>query len=230
MDVFFIIVLFFVTPFFYLLYIFIKEVSLKKSLFMKKSQLGLSLIESAMVLALAAAVTSGVLYYYYSSKENNAILETTKGIQSIIAATQSLYGSRGHTAGNIDAYAISAVSGIEVGKPKIATGVTGGNGDVYYLPGKIAEAQYFPMSNSNSSRTLLTIHTASKSACMALSVLRLGTMVDGNPRVVVGANDQMGQDAFNAATEVASPSEASSVCQNTNDTKRAHIMYSLKIQ
>ncbi|HFS4718176.1 hypothetical protein [Escherichia coli] len=98
-----------------------------------KKESGLSLIEAAIVLSLATAVVSGVLYFYNSTKENNAPPETTKGLQSLIGATQALYGSRGQTAGTtLSAQAVSAISGIEIGSPKIAKGEQ----NVFYIPGR----------------------------------------------------------------------------------------------
>ncbi|HEI3268020.1 TPA: type II secretion system protein [Escherichia coli] len=191
-----------------------------------KKESGLSLIEAAIVLALSAAVVSGVLYYYFSSKENNAVLETTKGVQSIIAATQSLYGSRGHTAGsNISAGAVSAVSGIEIGSPKIIRGQK----SVFYLPGHIAEASFFVYSKTKN--TVLTVHTASKSACMSLAMLNFGTMVEGGVKVnVTNKAEVTGNGQYQGGTTITNPAIASSVCKEATDNKVARIMYQLKIQ
>ena len=188
---------------------------------------GLSLIESAMVLTLAAAVTAGVLYFYNSTKENNALLETTKALQSIISTTQSLYGSRGQTAGaTLSAQAVSSVSGIETGKPKIAKGET----TVFYMPGGIAEATFF-LNGKNNNKTVFTVHTASKDACMGLAVLNLGTMATGKPRVAItSASQQTYDQAYNSAEEISTPADAASVCNNINASNIARIMYELKVQ
>ncbi|PJI56130.1 hypothetical protein [Escherichia coli] len=189
---------------------------------------GLSLIESAMVLTLAAAVTAGVLYFYNSTKENNALLETTKGLQSIISATQSLYGSRGQTAGaTLSAQAVSAVSGIEIGTPKIAKGEK----TVFYMPGGIAEATFF-LNSTNNNKTVFTVHTASKDACMGLAVLNLGTMATGKPRVkILPASQQAAySQVYNTAKEISTPADAASECNNINASNIARIMYELKVQ
>ncbi len=193
----------------------------------KTMEKGLSLIESAMVLTLAAAVTAGVLYFYNSTKENNALLETTKGLQSIISATQSLYGSRGQTAGaTLSAQAVSAVSGIEIGTPKI----TKGEITVFYMPGGIAEATFF-LNGKNNDKTVFTVHTASKDACMGLAVLNLGTMATGKPRVkILPASQQAYSQAYNTAKEISTPAEAASECNNINASNIARIMYELKVQ
>ncbi|WP_122998084.1 type II secretion system protein, partial [Escherichia coli] len=51
----------------------------------KKHEKGLSLIESAMVLAISASVVSGVLYYYNLVQENRKLEEGIKNIQTIAA-------------------------------------------------------------------------------------------------------------------------------------------------
>ncbi len=188
-----------------------------------KKESGLSLIEAAIVLSLAAAVVSGVLYFYNSAKENNALLETTKGLQSIIGATQALYGSRGQTAGTtLSAQAVSAVSGIEIGKPKIANSEP----DVFYIPGGMAEATFF----LNSNKTVFTVHTASKDICMALAGINLGTMTTGKPKVTLSYGKQITNAEYSTASYVNTPNEAASICGETTNTKLAHIMYELKVQ
>lgn len=54
---------------------------------------GLSLIESAIVLALSAASVSGVLYYYNNMQENRKLEEGVKQIQIISAAINKLYSN-----------------------------------------------------------------------------------------------------------------------------------------
>lgn len=188
---------------------------------------GLSLIESTMVLTLAAAVVAGVLYFYNSTKENNALMETTKGLQSIISATQALYGSRGQTAGStLSAQAVSAVSGIDIGKPKIAQGEI----TVFYMPGGVAEATFF-LNSKNNNKTVFAVHTASKDVCMGLSVLNLGTMTTGKPRVTISpVSNQTYAEAYNKAQTISTPTEAAAECNKITPTDIARIMYELKVQ
>ena len=55
------------------------------------SQKGLSLIESAMVLAISAVIVSGVLYYYNHAQENRKLEEGIKQIQTIATSVNKLY-------------------------------------------------------------------------------------------------------------------------------------------
>ncbi|EBY3151881.1 hypothetical protein KZ126_005184 [Salmonella enterica] len=58
---------------------------------MYKTQRGLSLIEAAMVLALAAIVISGTMYYYQMAKENENRNEVMTTVMNIIATVNKLY-------------------------------------------------------------------------------------------------------------------------------------------
>ncbi|HCN1383271.1 TPA: pilus assembly protein [Escherichia coli] len=55
----------------------------------KKAEKGLSLIESAMVLALAATVTAGVMFYYQSASDSN---KTQSAISEVMSATSAING------------------------------------------------------------------------------------------------------------------------------------------
>lgn len=57
----------------------------------KKDELGLSLIESSMVLALAAIVVSGVMFYYQSASDSNKTQNTISEIMSAVSAVNGLY-------------------------------------------------------------------------------------------------------------------------------------------
>lgn len=61
------------------------------SKFKKKDELGLSLIESSMVLALAAIVVSGVMFYYQSASDSNKTQNTISEIMSAVSAVNGLY-------------------------------------------------------------------------------------------------------------------------------------------
>ncbi|MBN6416932.1 pilus assembly protein [Escherichia coli] len=61
------------------------------SKFKKKDELGLSLIESSMVLALSAIVVSGVMFYYQSASDSNKTQNTTSEIMSAVSAVNGLY-------------------------------------------------------------------------------------------------------------------------------------------
>ncbi|HCM1965109.1 TPA: prepilin-type N-terminal cleavage/methylation domain-containing protein [Salmonella enterica subsp. salamae serovar 56:l,v:z39] len=62
---------------------------------MYKVQRGLTLIEAAMVLALAAIVISGAMYYYQSAKENENRNEVMTTVMNIIATVNKIYTDYG---------------------------------------------------------------------------------------------------------------------------------------
>lgn len=62
-----------------------------------KKQLGLSLIEAAMVLALAAVVVSGVLYYYNAAKDNRDRNDNMDTVMNIVSIVNKLYPGYGNS-------------------------------------------------------------------------------------------------------------------------------------
>ncbi|MCF7447200.1 type II secretion system protein [Escherichia coli] len=58
-----------------------------------RKESGLSLIESAVVLSLAAAVTAGVLYYYNSANQSKLVDDTVAQIQSIVSQLNAMFTS-----------------------------------------------------------------------------------------------------------------------------------------
>lgn len=61
------------------------------------TQRGLSLIESAMVLALAAIVVSGVLFYFESTRDNEGINEAANTIGNVVATVNKYYQANGRS-------------------------------------------------------------------------------------------------------------------------------------
>lgn len=60
----------------------------------KKKQKGLSLIEAAMVLALAAVVVSGVLYYWNSARASQTAQNISSAFMHITQQMQALYAGK----------------------------------------------------------------------------------------------------------------------------------------
>ncbi|EFI5570600.1 hypothetical protein GWZ95_24585 [Escherichia coli] len=58
-----------------------------------RKESGLSLIESAIVLSLAAAVTAGVLYYYNSANQSKLVNDTVAQIQSVVSRLNAMFTS-----------------------------------------------------------------------------------------------------------------------------------------
>ncbi|HCN3015981.1 TPA: hypothetical protein N6R84_004054 [Escherichia coli] len=94
---------------------------------------GLSLIESALVLAISTTITSGILYYYNHAKENRELEEGIKQIQTIAATINKLYSNSvtppvDGNANDATIDAIASVSGLKTvkeGNQKVFVSATG---------------------------------------------------------------------------------------------------------
>lgn len=178
----------------------------------KKYEKGLSLIESAMVLALAATVTAGVMFYYQSASDSNKTQNAISEVMSATSAINGLYiGQTSYT--GLDASILLNTSAIpdnykDTNNQKI-TNPFGGNLNV-------------GPSTGTSYGYYLTLDGLDKSACVSLSTLNLGTSAKGYginiSSGVAGWNTfsdsiRGGNSAKNAAI---TPAEASTACTNEN--------------
>ncbi|WP_195466894.1 type 4 pilus major pilin [Escherichia coli] len=180
----------------------------------KKEEKGLSLIESAMVLALAATVTAGVMFYYQSASDSN---KTQSAISEVMSATSAINGlfigqsNYGQLTSNVlinsSAIPDNYKNGTEIMNP------FGGNLKVG-VPGN----------NRNNFGYYLQLTKLPKSACISLATLNLGTSAAGYG---INITDPTNATINNAtlSTSVAknsaiSPSEAadtSTGCKNNNN-------------
>ncbi|EIR2568439.1 branched-chain alpha-keto acid dehydrogenase subunit E2 [Escherichia coli] len=175
-------------------------------------QKGLSLIESAMVLAISAAVVSGVLYYYNHAKENRELEEGIKQIQTIAATINKLYSnsvtppaSNNKYADDATIEAIASVSGLKT--------VTEGGQKVFVsATGKHTQLRW--VTNSQGRRVaILSTHARSVSSCMSYATLNLGTLMASKTRVSQnGENIDYSNDLIKPY--YLTPSEASAQCES----------------
>lgn len=134
----------------------------------KKEEKGLSLIESAMVLALAATVTAGVMFYYQSASDSNKTQSAISEVMSATSAINGLYiGQSGYSGLNVSVLKNSSAipdnykSGDEIMNPfggKLTVAAAGTNGGYGYY---------------------LKLDKLPKSACISLATLNLGTSAAG---------------------------------------------------
>ena len=180
-----------------------------------RRELGLSLIESAMVLAISAVVISGVLYYYNLVQENRKLEEGVKQIQTIAATINKLYSNSAAEMSGVNYIvdAVSAVSGIptvyleEIGGPVFTT-PTGTYTQFWYNP--------------DNSYTLET-RAQTVSACMSYATLNFGS--------IMAKKTQVDNNNDNYTTPYyLSPEEASKQCELAiaNGTKIAKIRHILR--
>lgn len=189
----------------------------------KKVEKGLSLIESAMVLALAATVTAGVMFYYQAASDSNKTQAAISEVMSATSAINGLYiGQSGYTGLNESVLKNSSAipenykSGSNImnpfgGKLEVAAATAQNLGYGYHL----------------------TLTELPKSACISLATLNLGTSAYGygigiaSPQSHTDFNN--GSSGSASGTSVAkknalSPSDASGVCKDGNNNKVTYFM------
>ncbi len=147
---------------------------------MSKKECGLSIIESAIVLALSGSIIGGSLYYYRNTKENMELNDSIQQIQSIAATLNKLYA--GQTDSNIDnpsaiIWAVSTVSGIPIdtssGYPRFKTSA-GVYIDLFW--GKQKESREY----------MLSVQTKNIDSCSVYASLNMGTLMKKKTKVFTG--------------------------------------------
>lgn len=179
------------------------------------SQKGLSLIESAMVLAISAVIVSGVLYYYNHAQENRKLEEGIKQIQTIAASVNKLYTNSvtpptGGVNGVVEA--ISVISGIPttmVGGTKMLTTPSG---------------QWVEFWAGQNNTYVLEMQVQSVSSCISYATLNMGTIMAGKTQVLVGKTNHVNNNGnSNSSTNFSlSPSVASDACEKAEKNKNGN--------
>ncbi|HCB9839973.1 TPA: type II secretion system protein [Escherichia coli] len=173
----------------------------------KNKEKGLSLIESAMVLALAAVVTSGVLFYYNYAKEKNEIKEGTAQLQVIIAAINKLYsnGTSSFPTGSDLSSVVKAVSAVT----GISTVTYTNNGDdtgQLALKSPVGNGVKFYGVTNGVRQYRIAVQPKNVSSCIAYATLNLGTAMYKKP--IVSADGISGNAKL--ATDI---SKATALCK-----------------
>lgn len=177
------------------------------------SQKGLSLIESAMVLAISAVIVSGVLYYYNHAQENRKLEEGIKQIQTIAASVNKLYtnSTTSPKAAGDDSKvteAISAISGIPTKVTNFGTMFTTPSGQW---------VQYWSEDNN---KYVLETQVQSVSSCISYATLNMGTIMAAKTQVFTGSNSHVNNGNSNSSTNFSlSPSVASDACEKAGKAK-----------
>ncbi|HDT3926241.1 pilus assembly protein [Escherichia coli] len=169
----------------------------------KKEEKGLSLIESAMVLALAATVTAGVMFYYQSASDSNKTQAAISEVMSATSAINGLYigqsdynGLRTNVLKNSSAIPDNYKKGEKIMNP------FGGDLEVAVPNGTSAGYGYS-----------LKLTQLPKSACISLATLNLGTSAAGYGVNNADSVTTLGDSITNGVKKGAiTPSEAASNC------------------
>lgn len=191
----------------------------------KKAEKGLSLIESAMVLALAATVTAGVMFYYQSASDSNKTQSAISEVMSATSAINGLYiGQSGYT--GLSASVLTNSSAIPDNYK------TGTGNDAKILNPFGGELKVGASSNDNNAfGYYLHLTGLPKSACISLATLNLGTSAKGYG-VMVTPNAEFKQftnstpNSTSAKSGAIKPSEAATLC-TANDSSNT-VTYFMK--
>ncbi|HAI2090648.1 prepilin-type N-terminal cleavage/methylation domain-containing protein [Escherichia coli] len=187
------------------------------------SQKGLSLIESAMVLAISAVIVSGVLYYYNHAQENRKLEEGIKQIQTIAASVNKLYTNSVTPPGGDDNNTVEAISAI--------TGIsTIMVNDLKMFSTPSGQWVQFWVNNSGNKYTLET-QVQSVSSCISYATLNMGTIMAGKTEVRVGDKPYGNSNSGNSTNFSLSPSDASNACESAGKNKNGNnikVRYTLR--
>lgn len=177
----------------------------------RKEEKGLSLIESAMVLALAATVTAGVMFYYQSASDSNKTQSAISEVMSATSAINGLYIGQSNYDG-LDVNVLKNSSAIP-DNYKNDSGISNPFGGALMVGAA--------GTNNNSFGYYIKLDKLPKSACVSLATLNLGTSAAGYG---IGIASPSGVTAFSGplgptvgkATAI-TPAEAANNCTSSNN-------------
>ncbi len=184
----------------------------------KKEEKGLSLIESAMVLALAATVTAGVMFYYQSASDSNKTQAAISEVMSATSAINGLYIGQ------------SSYSGLSASVLKNSSAIPDNykSGDEIKNPfgGNLTVA---PIGNGSTGYGYsLKLDKLPKSACISLATLNLGTSAAGyginNTGDVTIGNDLGTNKAKSTAISPADAADSTKGCSKDSDNSVTYYM------
>lgn len=185
------------------------------------SQKGLSLIESAMVLAISAVVVSGVLYYYNQAQENRKLEEGVKQIQTIAATVNKLYTNSVNPPKGDDntVEAISAISGIPT--------IMAQGSKMFTTP----SGQWVQFWTGDNNTYFLETQVQSVSSCISYAILNMGTIMAEKTKILIDSKEYGNGSSGNSTNLSLSPSIASNACEQAEKNKNGNnikIRYKLR--
>ncbi|HAG7720158.1 TPA: pilus assembly protein [Escherichia coli] len=186
----------------------------------KKEEKGLSLIESAMVLALAATVTAGVMFYYQSASDSNKTQAAISEVMSATSAINGLYIGQSSYSGLQAKVLVNSSAIPDNYKDTVNSKILNPFGGELKVE--------VPTNSSSSYGYSLTLEKLPKSACINLATLNLGTSAAGYGIGMTNLNSvsfqpnitTTGQAKLTAIT----PAEAADACTDGNANKVSYFM------
>ncbi|ENM6298251.1 pilus assembly protein [Escherichia coli] len=183
----------------------------------KKEEKGLSLIESAMVLALAATVTAGVMFYYQSASDSNKTQSAISEVMSATSAINGLYiGQSNYSGLNESVLKNSSAIPDNYKKENKIMNPFGGDLEVG-TPGP----------NNTAYGYHLKLTQLPKSACISLATLNLGTSAAGygiNKTGEVNAISSTWSSSDKTKKTAIAPSEAAGACDQDSGNSVTYFM------
>lgn len=186
----------------------------------KKEEKGLSLIESAMVLALAATVTAGVMFYYQSASDSNKTQSAISEVMSATSAINGLYiGQNGYAGLTMDVLKNSSAIPDNYKKTNGISNPFGGDLNVEAAQNGNQAFGYH-----------LTLTKLPKSACISLATLNLGTSAAGygigisDPKAVNNFNGQLTPNSGKKTAITPSEAVGTNACVDGNENKVTYFM------
>lgn len=164
--------------------------------FISSKEQGLSLIESAMVLSLAATITAGVMFYYQSTSDSNKTLKTIEEVMTVTSAINGLY------TGQKDYKNLSSLT--LLGLSAIPDTYKRGYDILNPFGGRLEVITYNGHANYKIKLTDLP-----KQACIRLATQNLGTAANG-----YAINSMNGNSEVKDMKTQISPDMASKLCGN----------------
>ncbi|HFD3259110.1 TPA: type 4 pilus major pilin [Escherichia coli] len=187
----------------------------------KKEEKGLSLIESAMVLALAATVTAGVMFYYQSAADSNKTQSAISEVMSATSAINGLYIGQSDYSGLGASVLINSSAIPDNYKNKSSNTIYNPfGGNLTVDAGDTARGYGYS----------LKLDKLPKSACISLATLNLGTSAagyginNGNNQTSITIGSSLGENK--AKSTAITPSEAAGAggCTKESDNSVTYYM------
>lgn len=186
----------------------------------KKEEKGLSLIESAMVLALAATVTAGVMFYYQSASDSNKTQAAISEVMSATSAINGLYIGQSSYSGLQAKVLVNSSAIPDNYKDTVNSKILNPFGGELKVE--------VPTNSSSSYGYSLTLEKLPKSACINLATLNLGTSAAGYGIGMTNLNNVSFQSNITttgqAKLTAITPAEAADACTDGNANKVSYFM------
>lgn len=186
----------------------------------KKEEKGLSLIESAMVLALAATVTAGVMFYYQSASDSNKTQAAISEVMSATSAINGLYIGQSSYSGLQAKVLVNSSAIPDNYKDKVNSKILNPFGGELKVE--------VPTNSSSSYGYALTLEKLPKSACINLATLNLGTSAAGYGIGMTNLNNVSFESNITTTDQAKltaiTPAEAADACTDGNANKVSYFM------